>query len=220
MKILTLLALMPSLCFADELPKWSDAKNVMEKCYSGWNATVTVKAGLQSQYDLNEYEDHNVFSTLGEQTATAGKTGVKDDDAISSSEKAYDTYDSNKALDAEYSRNRLNHEAAVGVFLTVPLYSRAIRLERKEKENQQVEHLADLYAQYEGHKATAAALEEQKVILKKVLEDSGSEGITAHFQLLAELEKAKALMAGSQRKALAILENCGYVAKNRVAGKR
>ncbi len=220
MKILTLLALMPSLCFADELPKWSDAKNLMEKCYSGWNATVTVKAGLQSQYDLNEYEDHNVFSTLGEQTATAGKTGVKDDDAISSSEKAYDTYDSNKALDAEYSRNRLNHEAAVGVFLTVPLYSRAIRLERKEKENQQVEHLADLYAQYEGHKATAAALEEQKVILKKVLEDSGSEGITAHFQLLAELEKAKALMAGSQRKALAILENCGYVAKNRVAGKR
>ncbi len=219
-RLFLLLLFIPSISLSEELPDWSNAKKIMAECYDGWNATVSVKAGLQSQYDINEYEDHNVFSTLGEQAATAGKTGVKDDDAISSSEKAYDTYDSNKALDAEYSRNRLNHEAAVGVFLTVPLYSRAVRLERKEKENQQVEHLADLYAQYEGHKATAAALEEQKVILKKVMEDSGSEGITAHFQLLAELEKAKALMAGSQRKALAILENCGYVAKNRVAGKR
>lgn len=219
-KIFLFLLFSPSICFADDLPDWSKAKKVMAECYDGWNATVSVKAGLQSQYDINEYEDHNVFSTLGEQSATANSTSINGEGEASTAEKAYDSYGSNKALDAEYSRNRLNHEAAVGVFLTVPLYSRAVRLERKEKENQQVEHLADLYAQYEGHRATAAALEEQKGILKKVMEDSGSEGITAHFQLLAELEKSKALMAGAKRKAMSILENCGYVATNKPAGKR
>lgn len=211
--------LIPSCCFA-HLPDWAKAKKVMAECYDGWNATVTVKAGLESQYDLNEYQDHNVFTTLGEQTAATDSTATDEEDTISSSERAYDSYTSDKALDADYSRNRLHHEAAVGVFLTVPLYSRAVRLERKEKENQQVEHLADLYSQYEGHKATVAALQEQGEILKKVMEDNGSEGITAHFQLLAEIEKSKALMAGAERKALAILENCGYVAKNRIARKR
>lgn len=212
--------LIPSFCFADELPEWSKAKKIMAECYDGWNATVTVKAGLQSQYDINEYDDHNVYSTLGEQTANANNTSSNDDSTKSSADRAYNSYDSSKALDAEYTRNRLNHEAVAGIFLTVPLYSRAVRLERKEKENQQIEHLADLYSQYEGHQATAKALEEQKVILKKVMEDSGSEGITAHYQLLAELEKSKALMAGAKRKALAILENCGHVATNRTAGKR
>jgi hypothetical protein len=217
--IVMLLLLWPSCCLA-ALPAWQDAKKIMASCYAGWNATVSVKAGLQSQYDINEYEDSNVFNTLGEQTDTAGGTSTKNESSVTNSESAYDSYNSSKALDAEYSRNRLNHEAAVGLFLTIPLYSREIRLERKEKENQQIEHLADLYAQNEGHQATVAALEEQKMILKTLMKDNGSESINAYLLLLAELEKSKALMSGAERKALAILENCGYVAKSRVAGKR
>ncbi len=35
---------------ATELPLWPKARQTMEKCYDGWNAVVTVKAGLKSEY--------------------------------------------------------------------------------------------------------------------------------------------------------------------------
>lgn len=36
-----------SLSFAGEVPKFDVAKEVMKKCYSGLNVTVSVSAGLQ-----------------------------------------------------------------------------------------------------------------------------------------------------------------------------
>ena len=119
----------------------------------------------------------------------------------------------------EYSRDRLQNSAYVGLNLTVPLYSREVRLKRKEATNKQVEHLSDLYAQYEGHRATAAALAEEARVLKRIMLENGHQAIQAYYEMLAKKEKSKALMRSAKRKIFTLLENCGYVAGNRVTGK-
>ena len=212
-----LLAAIPS--WAADLPDWSKARQTMEKCYGGWNAVVTVKAGLKSEYTLNEYKDHNVLSIAGEQNMDTSSINTDELETVSSSEAAYDMYESDKAMNAEYSRDRLQNSAYVGLNLTVPLYSREVRLKRKEATNKQVEHLSDLYAQYEGHRATAAALAEEARILKRIMLENGHQAIQAYYEMLAKKEKSKALMHSAKRKIYTLLENCGYVARNRTTGK-
>ncbi len=211
--------LLPLSAGAAELPLWSKARQTMEKCYDGWNAVVTVKAGLKSEYSLNEYEDRNVLSIAGEQNIDTASINTDELETVSSSEAAYDMYESDKAMNAEYSRDRLQNSAYVGLNLTVPLYSRELRLKRKEATNKQLEHMSDLYAQYEGHRATAAALEEEAKVLKRIMLENGHQAIQAYYEMLAKKEKSKALMHSARRKIFTLLENCGYVAGNRIAGK-
>ncbi|HIQ37400.1 MAG TPA: hypothetical protein EYH36_05320 [Desulfocapsa sulfexigens] len=191
-----------------EIPAWYTARNVMRECYAGWNMTVSLKSGAEYRQDMNEYTDENVYTILGEQTDT---------DTTSTSNSTYGT---DKAVDSEYSRDRSRISGFVGLNMTVPLYSRKLRLARKESTNKQIEHLADLYANFEVHRATMAALTQEKSVLKKVMIDSGQQGITAYYQLLKEVEKERALMKSSARKILAILENCDYVATDQLVGTR
>ncbi len=191
-----------------KIPAWYTARNVMKECYDGWNMTVSLNGGTEYRQDLNNYTDQNVYTIVGEQMDTDNTTST------------VNSYDSGKTLDAEYSRDRSRVSGFVGLNMTVPLYSRTIRLARKEATNKQIEHLADLYANFEGHRATMLSLVEEKKILKKVMIDSGQQGITAYYQLLKEVEKARALMKSSARKILAILENCDYVATDKIAGTR
>ena len=191
-----------------EIPAWHTARNTMKECYAGWNLTVSLNGGAEYRQDMNEYTDENVYTIVGEQTDT--------DTTLTS----ISSYDTNKATDAEYSRDRSRVSGFVGLNMTVPLYSRKVRLARKEATNKQIEHLADLYANFEGHRATMISLTEEKKVLKKVMIDSGQQGITAYYQLLKEVEKARALMKSSARKILAILENCDYVASDKIAGTR
>ena len=204
---------------AEGLPKWSHARQTLEGCYDGWNAVITVKAGLKSEYTLNEYEDRNVLSIVGEQSLSTNSISTNELDSTASSDSAYDLYENDKAVDADYSRNRLQNSAYVGLNMTVPLYSREVRLKRKEATNKQVEHLSDLYAKYEGHRATAAALEEETKVLKRIMLENGHQAIQAYYGMLAEKEKSKALMRSAKRKIFTLLENCGYVERNRTTGK-
>jgi hypothetical protein len=185
-----------------KIPNWYTARRVMQECYDGWNVTVSLNGGLEYRQDMNEYTDQNVYSIIGEQTDT--------DDT----ESALSTYNTDKTMDADYSRDRQRTSGYVGVMMTVPLYSRKVRLSRKEATNKQIEHLADLYANFDGHRATMAALMEEKKVLKKVMIDSGQQGIPSYYQLLQDIEKSRALMKSAARKILAILENCEYVAEN------
>ena len=102
--------------------------------------------------------------------------------------------------------------------LSVPLYSRKERLARQESTNKQIEHVAELYSDFEEQSATYAALSEEKGLLKKVMIDSGAQGITAYYDLMKEVEKARAKRNGAARKIMMILENCGYVETDKVAG--
>jgi len=202
----------PLQCSA--LPPWPVARTIMKECYDGWNVVVTVQGGLQGKMDKNQYSDTNVYSIVGEQNQSADNLDYEDGITVTQQDTSWDNYTSDKAMDADYSRDRVNYSSYVGVFMTVPLYSRSLRLKRKEATNKQIEHIADLYAKHNGHRATVIALNEQQKILRKVMIDSGQQGITAYYQLLKDIEKSKALMIASRRKIYAILRNCGYVEKN------
>jgi hypothetical protein len=93
--------------------------------------------------------------------------------------------------------------------VTIPLYSRKERLARQESTNQQIEHVAEIYADYEESSATVAALEEEKRVLQKTMIDTGAQGIAAYFDLIKNVEKSRARKHSSARKIRAILENCG-----------
>jgi len=222
-RLLIFFLLVPGLVFASEppqqvskqppvkipiVPGWQTAKKAMTECYDGWNVVVKLKGGLEQRLDWNDYTDENVYSSLEDQTDT--------DDTESSSSYTSST----ERYDAEYSRDRSRQSAYVGVTMEVPLYSRATRLARKEATNKQIEHLADLYANFDGHRASMLALLEEKEVLKKVMIDHGQKGISSYYSLLQEIEKQRALMHSSSRKILAILENCDYVAKNEIARAR
>ena len=160
-----------------------------------------------------------MLSIAGEQNLSTDSISTDEMETVSGSEAAYDLYESDKAVNAEYSRNRLQNSAYVGIGLTVPLYSREVRLKRKEETNSQIEHLSDLYAQYEGHRATAAALGEEARVLKRIMLENGHQSIQAYYEMLAQKEKSTALMHSAERKIFTILENCGYVETSRIAGK-
>ena len=104
--------------------------------------------------------------------------------------------------------------------LSVPLYSRKERLARQEATNKQIEHVAELYADFEEQNASYVALSNEKNLLKKVMIDNGAQGITAYYDLVKEIEMAKAKRNSAARKIIMILENCGYVEENKIAGPR
>lgn len=96
--------------------------------------------------------------------------------------------------------------------LTVPLYSKKERLDRQDYVNNRVSGLADLYAEVETQAAVIGTLEIEKNVLKKVMIDSGHTGIEAYYNLLQDIETARAQRTAAERKILLILETCGYVA--------
>ena len=102
--------------------------------------------------------------------------------------------------------------------LTVPLYSRKERLSRQEGINKVIEHLAELYAEVKSQQAITTLLIHKSEVLKKVMIDSGQQGINAYYDLIQEIEKSKTKKRSAERKIMIILENCGYVAKDKVAG--
>lgn len=101
---------------------------------------------------------------------------------------------------------------------SVPLYSRKERISRQERTNKQIEHLAELYAEMETHLAIINSLSSEKDILKKVMIDSGQEGIKAYYDLLQEMERSKTKVNTAKRKIIMILENCGYVETDKITG--
>ena len=108
-----------------------------------------------------------------------------------------------------YDNGPIDGEFA-NAMITVPIYSRKQRLDRQEHTNSQVEHLAELYAEYQSQSAIMAALEEEKQVLKRTMLDDGATGITAYFGLIKEVEQARSKMNGAERKIINWLELCGY----------
>ena len=98
--------------------------------------------------------------------------------------------------------------------LTVPLYSKKDRLDQQDYVNKRIGELADLYAEVETQAAVVGTLEIEKKVLKTVMIDSGHKGIEEYYNLLQDIEKAKAEKVAAERKILMTLETCGYVATN------
>lgn len=205
---------------AGGLPDWNDAQKVIESCYGGWDGVITVSAGLRGDYSMNDYHDSTVTKIVGEQSSTGGYSSYDGSETTASEEAEYDLSESVKEMDATYSRDRATGSAFAGIALTVPLYSREKRIKRREHTDSRIEHMADLYAKYEGHRATAAALDKEVVVMRRVLEDEGYQGINNYYQILAEREKSVALMNSAARKINMILRRCGYVEGNRPDRKR
>lgn len=219
---------------ANELPSWRKAKGIMEQCYSGFDMTITLSAGLDVGYQLTGSDKattgiaHNDYSSSGNSasssaesyTTNANRSGTGEELSTSELETGntfsksvnekvdYSNYSNEYSSADEWEENRFSTETYAGIKLTVPLYSRETRLSRREKTASQVKALADLYAKYEGHRATAAALHHEQKVLKQLMLDGGQAAISAYYGLLAEKEKSKALMISSKRTILYILESC------------
>jgi len=144
--------------------------------------------------------------------------------AKSTMKNCYDGWDVEVTVSGGYETRYYENGPVDGAFgnavLTVPLYSRKERLSRQESTNKEIEHIAELYADFEEQSASYAALSEEKDLLKKVMIDSGAQGITAYYNLMKEIEKARAKRNSAARKIMMILENCGYVETDKIAGPR
>ncbi len=126
----------------------------------------------------------------------------------------YGGWDVEVTLSAGYEQRTYYDGPVDGPFangtISVPIYSRKQRLERQEHTNSQVEHLAELYAEYQGQSAILAALEQEKQVLKRTMLDDGATGITAYFSLIKEVEQSRSKRDGAERKIINWLELCGY----------
>ena len=214
-----LIAFIPMSVIAGDLPSWDKAQKTIETCYGGWNGVITVSSGLKAEYSLNDYDDSTVTKIVSEQSSTGNYSSYDGSETTASEEAAYDLSESGREMDATYSRNRSSSSVFAGIAMTVPLYSRETRIKRKEHTDSRIEHMADLYAKYEGHRATAAALDKEVVVMRRVLEDEGYQGINNYYQILAEREKSVALMNSAARKINMILRRCGYVERDRIDRK-
>jgi hypothetical protein len=226
-KVLTIcFLLISSTVFAQHVPPFSKARKVIENCYGGWNGTVDVAAGLKSSYTTYEYQDaKSSISTgssdsFGESLGTSEISNSIDGEVITASSSAeHDLFDSADSSSETWSRDRWTNDAYVGVTIKVPLYSREVRIKRKEDTNKAVGDIADLYAKYDGYAATVQALEKEVVVLRRVMVDTGAQGISTYYSMLVDIEKSKALGIAAERKIITILEGCGYVEKNRTNRK-
>jgi hypothetical protein len=228
--LITVFVMFSSTVMASELPSWSTARSVMEKCYSGFDGVITLDASLgatarhtrgvqgissnriggdftSNTTTTNRWSTTNGISTneLGTSSLTSSLGGYEDSSSVSANDyNGYDDYD------RIFDETTVTPEAFIGVKLTVPLYSRADRLSRREKTSAQVRAVADLYAKYEGFKATAAALTEEGKVLRSLMLEGGESAIAAYFNLLAEKEKSIALMVSAHRTIMQTLDSCGY----------
>jgi len=200
---------------AAAVPSWKRAEEVMTSCYGGWDVTITLDAGVKGEYKraifdseeesrqdgegrFSSYDNQNSSSSTEESITTSSKRAE---------EELYDSYESSSSDGFD---NSFGSSAFVGVKMTVPLYDRVTRLSRKEKTNSQVGKLADLYAKFEGHRATLMALEMETKVSKRVMMDGGQSAISAYFSLLTQKEKSRALAKSAERQIMMILRNCGY----------
>jgi len=206
------------------IPVWSRAEKVMQECYGGWDMKVTLDAGVKGKYSQIEYKGFDIdektgslYSSYNNSSEAIGSEvdnqGVTNN--VSSSEDSlgsgYDSFDSFGEISSFDGKDSYGGEVFVGIKMTVPLYDRSTRLSRKEKTNSQIGKLADLYAKYEGHKATNHALSMETQISRRVMMDGGQAAISSYFTLLAQKEKSKALAKSAERQIKVILKGCGYV---------
>jgi len=208
---------------SQNIPSWRVARGVMEKCYSGWNGVITVSAGLEGGYDIESSEDSTTSSLISDGSTDSNVFSSEEIDLefqeTTSRSAQRDLFEGIESSENNYSRNGFSSNAYIGISMTVPLYDRATRLRRRESTNRQVNSLADQYAKYEGYRATILALKKELVIAKKLMGDLGHQGIKSYYQMLVDIEKAKALMTSSKRKIMMNLEACGYVERSRINRK-
>jgi len=128
-------------------------------------------------------------------------------------QECYDGYDIEVNINGGYEHRIYQSGPIDGEFanamITVPLYSRKEKLTRQENTNKQIEHVAEIYAEFEESSATFSALEDEKKVLQKTMLDTGAQGITAYFNLIKDVERSRAKRNGAARKIKVILENCG-----------
>jgi hypothetical protein len=221
------------------LPPWSKARKIIENCYGGIDATVTVRAGIQTEYtfdDTDNDDDADIKSIM--ESLYGGETRVEkgssvhrgstirseseetdvDEDSFESSIIDEESSSSTKELSENtrssryrYDRRNIQNTAYVGVFLTVPLYSRDTRISRLEKINSNINEIADLYRVYEMNLAMANALAKEREVARSVMFDDGQRGISAYYTLISDIEKSIASMRSAKRKIISLLERCGYV---------
>ena len=103
--------------------------------------------------------------------------------------------------------------------VTVPIYSREQKIERQNLTHDKIEHLSELYADHQSQSAIVFALDKEKDILQQTMIDEGAQGISAYYDLIKDVEKAKSLRDSAQRKIITWLELCGYVATDKTARK-
>ncbi|MBM9531318.1 hypothetical protein JWG42_14250 [Desulfoprunum benzoelyticum] len=103
--------------------------------------------------------------------------------------------------------------------LTVPIYSRKQILEKQNLAHEKIEHLSELYADYQSQSAIVYALDKEKEVLQNTMIDEGAKGISAYYELIKDVEKAKSLRDSAERKIITWLELCGYVATDKTPGK-
>lgn len=209
-----------STATAAGIPEWSLSRKIVEECYSGWDVKITVTAGAKETYSLDQYSE---LSSSGEFSgAEYGSLSIDNSDSDSVVRESLTTdYDEvANAYTGELEQDRFGTSAFVGINLTVPLYDRTTRVAKREKKESAVHAMADLYAKYEGYKATIASLDAGEGVLRQIMKDGGETAINAYLKMLADKEKARALMMSSKRKIYTVLEGCGYVARNRTARKR
>lgn len=143
--------------------------------------------------------------------------------AKSTMKECYSGWDVEVKVSGGYETRYYENGPVQGAFgnavLSVPIYSRKERLARQESTNKQIEHVAELYADFEEQSATYTALNNERELFKKVMIDNGAQGITAYYDLMREIEKSKAKRNAAKRKIRMILENCGYVETDKIAGQ-
>lgn len=214
-----------SSSWAKGVPEWNIAEEVMSACYGGWNGVITLDMGAGASKSLNSKEGAKSSFLSTSQNSEGMTTGTSFDfqngdleagEILSVSDSAfedsfYSDGDSHTRDAEEYTATDM--EMFIGVKLTVPLYSREVRLKKQESKNRQVKLMADLYAKFEGYRATVAALNQQEKVVKQLMMDGGQQAIQGYYGMLVEREKSIALMRSAHRQIIGTLQGCGYRGK-------
>ena len=219
-RILIIFFLLYGKSSAGTIPEWPVARKTVEKCYSGWNVKISLSGGIKSTYTQNKFSELSESGTFSGAEYDAFDEAMDDDGMTASHQASVDLKEATSEYEGSLEQDRISNTAYAGISLTVPLYSREYRISKREKKDSAVSQMADLYAKYEGYKATVAAMTIEEKVLKRIMLDGGEQAISAYYDLLADREKARALMISAKRKIMVILEGCGYVEKNRTHRKR
>jgi hypothetical protein len=218
--IVVALLLCSSAAQAAAVPQWGEARKVVEKCYSGWDVKINLTAGAKGSYDAHEYTELSTSRDISDSSYGSLSTISSEEGSVVQDSMTTDFDESSSNYDGVFDKDRIGSSFFVGLNMTVPLYDRSTRISKREKKNSAVSKLADLYAKYEGYRATVASIEAGQGVAKQIMMDGGEQAIRAYFGMLAEKEKARALMVSSRRKIFVTLEACGYVAGNRASRER
>jgi hypothetical protein len=205
---------------AETIPEWPVARNTVQQCYSGWNVKISLSGGVKSTYTRNKFSELSESGTFSGAEYDAFSEDADDEGITASHQASVDLEQATSEYTGELEQDRTSNTAYIGINLSVPLYNRETRIAKREKTESAVGTMADLYSKYEGYKATVAAMTIEEKVLKRIMLDGGESAISAYYDLLADREKARALMISARRKIMVTLEGCGYVEKNRTNRKR